>query len=168
MLGRMGKRPPVTDRFGGRGVSTLLSFSSSTGVRFLSLSAVDLRNRFTLTHMSYDVCASRDVDEVSGEVLYVSGGGNSIGLSSNFNLLRLFISPIARGRRVMRLRATAKNFSDVSRLMSSGILARRFLLRSRISSLESWRIYERSVPSFHHMKPITSISSRTAPGNCES
>ena len=68
-----------------------------------------------------------------------SSGGNSIGFSSNFNLLKLVISPSASGKRVILLRATARNLSEVMFLIPSGMETMRFLLMSSISREDNWR-----------------------------
>ena len=54
------------------------------------------------------------------------------------------MSPMASGNRVTLLFEMARNLSDDKRLMSSGMLVIEFLLRSRISRFESWRIYSQS------------------------
>lgn len=112
--------------------------SSSSGLgRILCWTAVALRKRFTCWQTSF----SDSMDETLWFSLgfSASGGGNSIGFSSNFNLLRLGISPSASGSRVILFFAMARNFRELMFLISSGIATMLFLLMSKISSDESWR-----------------------------
>lgn len=60
------------------------------------------------------------------------------------------MSPMASGSRATLLFEMARNLSDDKRLISSGILVIEFLLRSRISRFESWRIYSQSDSTIPH------------------
>jgi hypothetical protein len=61
------------------------------------------------------------------------------------------MSSMASGSRVTLLFEMARNLSDDKRLMSSGMLVIEFLLRSRISRFESWRIYSQSDLTVVHL-----------------
>ena len=65
-----------------------------------------------------------------------------MGFSSTFSRPRFGISPIDSGNLVILLFDMARNRSDDKRLTSSGILVILFLLRSRISRFDSWRIWD--------------------------
>lgn len=102
----------------------------------------------TFWHTSLSSPVSADAEGLSDADFNTSWrGGKTMGLSSNLSLLRLGMSPRARGNFAILFFVMARNLREVMRLMPSGITSMEFLLISRISSLESCRICAPAISS---------------------